>query len=88
MKSYLQNEIDLLNKDNITKNRGDYTANRLLILLITLLICGYCYSTSNVSNESYITRAFFPQTWECVRCKYRNYEGIKHCAICGKERKN
>ena len=31
---------------------------------------------------------YFPDTWTCPnpRCGYKNYEGIKNCALCGTPR--
>jgi len=26
------------------------------------------------------------KSWVCTRCKYRNYDGINNCAVCGKPR--
>ncbi|MCC5833085.1 MAG: hypothetical protein JJU12_08625 [Chlamydiales bacterium] len=45
---------------------------------------------SEIIGSSFEQPAAMPQaarkSWICTKCKYRNYEGIEKCGVCGNSR--
>lgn len=73
---------DLQSKDNNFDNKFFIKLVVILTCLITFNLCAY-----TDSSQRHLSR-MFPDTWKCSNptCGYENYQGIGHCALCGKKR--
>lgn len=48
-------------------------------------IIGLQFATAGVKTALEMPQAR-RSTWICTKCKYRNYDGVDKCGICGKPR--
>ena len=73
---------DLHSKDIRFDNKFFVKLTVILFFIIAFQLCSY-----NCEAQQHVSR-MFPSTWKCSNenCGYENYEGISHCALCGKKR--
>ncbi len=99
---WLDNEVRSLKTEVKGRQQDDWMFYKMLGILAILLFftvnafgeiyinhsCPHCFEEIEVPIES-ISVGFFPDTWKCgnPKCKYENYEGIGHCALCGTKRR-
>jgi hypothetical protein len=60
----------------------------LILFSMTLnaqdLQCPHCQGF--IKTELRIHDGWFPETWNCNKCGYDNYDGINYCGLCGEPR--
>lgn len=87
---YIKEENDKFKRDKINKKQDEFKINALILLLIITI--GICFFTPVFSSQTIHYRCretvqafprIFPNTWDCKKCGYENYEGINKCPICG-----
>ena len=79
------------NYHRVTKKQRDpFMAIKLILAIIAISVVNLdsLYSAPyapSQHNQKTSKKWPMPDTWRCV-CGYENYEGINHCAICGRPR--
>jgi len=84
---WLDNETQSL-KSELNSRESNLVFYKLFVMLIFLLFLSINAFGETITLNHY-TAGFFPNTWRCPNpsCRYENYDGISHCALCGTKRK-
>jgi len=57
--------------------------NRMLFIMLGIFaFVAFTFMFNTDPLQAYEER-FFPDTWNCKKCGYENYEGIFTCGVCG-----
>lgn len=70
------------------QKHGISTVQFVILSIFCLLVGGvsFVYCKDDFFTESAVESDELRATWTCVKCGFKNYEGIERCSVCGRKR--